>query len=94
MKIRYFWLVDQVAQGNFDVQWGPGLENLVTMSLNTMLLPTTSKYAHFTSTPQPPRCPYPAHYHLVFCKGVLILPRTKCLDTIPVARQTKQRTEH
>eukprot|EP00957_Ditylum_brightwellii_P045058 3417958-Ditylum_brightwellii.AAC.1 len=28
MEMHYFWLVDQVAQGNFDVQWHPGLENL------------------------------------------------------------------
>eukprot|EP00957_Ditylum_brightwellii_P153459 11679230-Ditylum_brightwellii.AAC.1 len=26
--MQYFWLVDQVAQGNFDVQWHTGLENL------------------------------------------------------------------
>eukprot|EP00957_Ditylum_brightwellii_P176847 13470556-Ditylum_brightwellii.AAC.1 len=28
MEMQYFWLVDQVAQGNFDVQWCPGMENL------------------------------------------------------------------
>eukprot|EP00957_Ditylum_brightwellii_P119019 9077864-Ditylum_brightwellii.AAC.1 len=26
--MRYFWLIDQVTQGNFDIQWHPGLENL------------------------------------------------------------------
>eukprot|EP00957_Ditylum_brightwellii_P117759 8983609-Ditylum_brightwellii.AAC.1 len=28
MEMCYFWLVDQVQQGNFDIQWRPGMENL------------------------------------------------------------------
>lgn len=28
MDMRYFWIVDQVDQNNFDVQWHPGQENL------------------------------------------------------------------
>eukprot|EP00957_Ditylum_brightwellii_P144077 10977802-Ditylum_brightwellii.AAC.1 len=28
MEMRYFWLVDQVVQGSFGIQWRPGLENL------------------------------------------------------------------
>eukprot|EP00957_Ditylum_brightwellii_P017427 1312407-Ditylum_brightwellii.AAC.1 len=28
MDMHYFWNCDQVAQGNFDVTWHPGIENL------------------------------------------------------------------
>eukprot|EP00957_Ditylum_brightwellii_P051978 3942737-Ditylum_brightwellii.AAC.1 len=28
MEMRYFWLIDQVTQGNFDIHWCLGLENL------------------------------------------------------------------
>ena len=28
MEMRYFWIADQVAMGNFDVRWHSGLENL------------------------------------------------------------------
>eukprot|EP00978_Attheya_sp_CCMP212_P042323 scaffold255788_cov32-Attheya_sp.AAC.1 len=28
MEMRYFYSCDQVKEGNFDVQWHPGLENL------------------------------------------------------------------
>ena len=28
MDMRYFWIVDQVDQKNFDVRWHPGTENL------------------------------------------------------------------
>ena len=28
MKMRFFWIIDQVKQNFFDVQWHPGKENL------------------------------------------------------------------
>ena len=28
MNMRYFWILDQIQQGNFDVIWRPGQENL------------------------------------------------------------------
>eukprot|EP00957_Ditylum_brightwellii_P008692 659926-Ditylum_brightwellii.AAC.1 len=29
MNMRYFWILDQIQQGNFNVIWRPGQENLV-----------------------------------------------------------------
>eukprot|EP00957_Ditylum_brightwellii_P207440 15352991-Ditylum_brightwellii.AAC.1 len=94
MEMRYFWLVDQAVQGNFDVQWRPGLENLCDYVTKhhapAHLIKVRPLYLHT----QTPHGSYPAQYHLVFCEGVLILPRTGCLDTTPDAGQTRQRTEH
>jgi hypothetical protein len=54
MDMRYYWSKDRVRQGQFNVYWGAGYQNLADwriISQNIICLHITKECARFTSTP-------------------------------------------
>jgi hypothetical protein len=51
MDMRFYWVKDRVKQGQFNVYWGPGFQNLANYFTNTILRRVTNEYEIFTYTP-------------------------------------------
>jgi hypothetical protein len=51
MDMRFNWIKDRVKQGQFNVYWGPGFQNLEIISQNTIHRRITKECETFTSTP-------------------------------------------
>jgi hypothetical protein len=103
MEMRYFYSCDQVKEGNFDVQWHPGLENLgdyTTKHHETRHhINVRPIYLHTKDSPRTlPRAMKPSD--LRGCVGnkaggyqsgrpMPIIPRSRSHDSIKVTRMSK-----
>jgi hypothetical protein len=52
MDMRFYWIKDRVKQGQFNVYWGPGFQNLADYFTKIIRRRIISKCATYTFTPK------------------------------------------
>jgi hypothetical protein len=70
IDMRFYWVRDQVRQGQFDIHWKPGKVNLADYYTKHHIIKKCARYT-YTRIPAPLQLANPLRQRFMFCKGVL-----------------------